>query len=168
MDGEQRGAVGCPYRRIGMAGATTVRCAIWQSARGAFAGTDADLGASASAGTSTPSGAGGNARAAGDTRLEARSLQGVADTLERIEGKRNEARAAWAEYLVFANGDVCGTAACSSSSYIGDLSFCCSVEKFTKIYKNLQNPDSAKTEIREKRGEQLPCKGRAGGESDVS
>ena len=45
------------------------------------------------------------ARAAGDTRLEARSLQGVADTLERIEGKRNEARAAWAEYLVFANAN---------------------------------------------------------------
>jgi hypothetical protein len=45
------------------------------------------------------------ARAAGDTRLEARALQGVADTLERIEGKRNEARAAWAEYLVFANAN---------------------------------------------------------------
>lgn len=45
------------------------------------------------------------ARAAGDTRLEARSLQGVADTLERIEGKRNEARTAWAEYLVFANAN---------------------------------------------------------------
>jgi tetratricopeptide (TPR) repeat protein len=45
------------------------------------------------------------ARAAGDTRLEARSLQGVADTLERIEGKRNEARAAWAEYLRFANAN---------------------------------------------------------------
>jgi cytochrome c-type biogenesis protein CcmH/NrfG len=45
------------------------------------------------------------ARAAGDTRLEARSLQGVADTLERIDGKRNEARAAWAEYLVFANAN---------------------------------------------------------------
>ena len=72
------------------------------------------------------------------------------------------------KYLVFANGDLYGTAACSPFSYIGDRSFCCSVEKFTKIYKNLQNPDSAKTEIREKRGEQLPCKGRAGGESDVS
>ena len=38
-------------------------------------------------------------------------------------------------YLVFANGDVYGTAACGIPSDIGDRSFCCSVEKFTKIYK---------------------------------
>ena len=37
--------------------------------------------------------------------------------------------------LVFANGDIYGTAACGNPFYIGDRSFCCSVEKFTKIYK---------------------------------
>ena len=39
------------------------------------------------------------------------------------------------DWLVFANGELCGTAACFSPDYIGDRSFCCSVEKITKIYK---------------------------------
>ena len=39
--------------------------------------------------------------------------------------------------LVFANGDAYGTAACSPPSYIGDRSFCCSVEKITNIHKIL-------------------------------
>jgi hypothetical protein len=41
--------------------------------------------------------------------------------------------------LVFANGRVYGTAACWNYSYRGDRSFCCSVEKFTNIYK-IPNP----------------------------
>lgn len=41
------------------------------------------------------------ASAAGDLRMQARGLQGVADTLERMEGKRNEAGTAWTEYMRF-------------------------------------------------------------------
>ena len=55
----------------------------------------------------------------------------------------------WQSYgLVFANGDVYGTAA-SKPLGIGDRSFCCSVEKFTKIYKI---SISAKTENQGKNG----------------
>jgi hypothetical protein len=39
--------------------------------------------------------------ASSDARWQARSMQGVAETLERIEGKRNEARTAWTEYVRF-------------------------------------------------------------------
>ena len=70
----------------------------------------------------------------------------------------------WQSYwLVFANGDRYGTAACPNPSYIGNAQF---LLFSRKIYKNLQNPDSAKTEIREKIGPRLPCKGREGGESE--
>jgi hypothetical protein len=55
-------------------------------------------------------------------------------------------------FLVFANGDLYGTAACYDSSYIGDRSFCCSVEKFTKIYKISISTVSAKTEKQGKNG----------------
>jgi tetratricopeptide (TPR) repeat protein len=43
------------------------------------------------------------ASASGDARMQARGLQGIAETLERIEGKRNEARTAWTEYMRFAD-----------------------------------------------------------------
>jgi len=43
------------------------------------------------------------ASAASDTRTQARALQGVAETLERTEGKRNEAGTAWTEYMRFAD-----------------------------------------------------------------
>jgi hypothetical protein len=66
--------------------------------------------------------------------------------------------------LVFANGAAYGTAACSLSSFIGDRSFCCSVGKFTKIYKI--SISSLKPKIREKIGRRLPCKGGAGGECE--
>jgi len=39
-----------------------------------------------------------------DARWQARGLQGVAETLERIEGRRDDARTAWNEYLHFAEG----------------------------------------------------------------
>jgi hypothetical protein len=56
----------------------------------------------------------------------------------------------WQSYwLVFANGDPCGTAACVSPSYIGDRSFCCSGEKFTK---NFKISISAETENQGKNG----------------
>ncbi len=64
--------------------------------------------------------------------------------------------------LVFANGDAYGTAACNPSSYIGDRSFCCSVEKLQKFTKS-----RLKTEIREKIWQRQPCKGGEGGENDV-
>lgn len=38
----------------------------------------------------------------GDPRWQARSLQGVAESLERIEGRRDDAKSAWNEYLHFA------------------------------------------------------------------
>ena len=42
------------------------------------------------------------ARLAGtDARWQARAMQGIAETLERTEGKRNEARTAWTEYVRF-------------------------------------------------------------------
>lgn len=41
------------------------------------------------------------AGAANDGIMQARSLQGVAETLEQTEGKRNEARTAWTEYMRF-------------------------------------------------------------------
>jgi hypothetical protein len=47
--------------------------------------------------------------------------------------------------LVFADGVCCGTAACFYPDLKGDRSFCCSVEKFTKIYKI----PTFKTEIRD-------------------
>ncbi len=58
------------------------------------------------------------------------------------DGSADDARVCGAHpwqsrYLVFANGDAYGTAACWDSSYIGDRSFCCSVEKFTKNFKIL-------------------------------
>jgi len=43
------------------------------------------------------------ASAGSDARMQARSLQGVAESLERTEGKRNEARTAWTEYMRFAD-----------------------------------------------------------------
>ena len=43
------------------------------------------------------------ASAGSDARMQARSLQGVAETLERTEGKRNEARTAWTEYMRYAD-----------------------------------------------------------------
>ena len=56
------------------------------------------------------------------------------------DGSADDARVCgahpWQSYwLVFANRDRYGTAACDHPSYRGDRSFCCSVEKFTKIYK---------------------------------
>ncbi len=56
------------------------------------------------------------------------------------DGSADDARVCGAhpwqsDFLVFADGSCCGTAACEDPSYIGDRSFCCSVEKFTKIYK---------------------------------
>jgi hypothetical protein len=55
------------------------------------------------------------------------------------DGSADDARVCGAHpwqshYLVFADGDIYGTAACWDDN-IGDRSFCCSVEKFTKIYK---------------------------------
>jgi hypothetical protein len=52
--------------------------------------------------------------------------------------------------LVFANGEACGTAACTAASCIGNAHFlrlCASKEKNCK---QIQNADSTKTEIREK------------------
>jgi hypothetical protein len=43
----------------------------------------------------------------------------------------------WQSYgLVFANGDICGTAACDLPSLIGDRSFWCSVENLQNFTKS--------------------------------
>lgn len=41
------------------------------------------------------------ASASTDAGMQARALQGIAETLERMEGKRNDARTAWTEYMHF-------------------------------------------------------------------
>ncbi len=64
--------------------------------------------------------------------------------------------------LVFANGDVCGTAACGDPYYIGNAQLLFS----RKIYKKTRNPESIKTEIRYKSAQRRqPCTGREGGEN---
>jgi tetratricopeptide (TPR) repeat protein len=45
------------------------------------------------------------ARTANDGRWTARCLQGVAETLERIEGRTEDARTAWQEYVRFADSN---------------------------------------------------------------
>ena len=43
------------------------------------------------------------AGASNDAAMQARGLQGAAEALERSEGRRNDARTAWAEYMRFAD-----------------------------------------------------------------